>query len=190
MSKSTYTWTAWAFRVAPFALFVAQIGTWGLVALFEYWRLHEPNVAVGHFRLPGPLRLVAKSSRCVLESCLAVYVVSLHLFACIGVMRMCWGTYQCTARARRSWNKRASLFEQSAHGQQCRSGTLRVNHRCHGFTDRTGATGPAIRHAIMIPSYKEDIDTLRGTLDVLAGHPMASLQYDVRCAFLLVRQDH
>lgn len=37
-----------------------------------------------------------------------------------------------------------------------------------------------IRHAILIPSYKEDIDTLRGTLDVLAGHSLAAKQYDVR----------
>lgn len=34
-------------------------------------------------------------------------------------------------------------------------------------------------HAIIIPNYKEDIDGLRETLDVLASHPQARLSYDV-----------
>lgn len=32
----------------------------------------------------------------------------------------------------------------------------------------------------MLPSYKEDIDTLRDTLDMLASHHLAEAQYDVR----------
>ena len=34
-------------------------------------------------------------------------------------------------------------------------------------------------HAILIPNYKEDIQVLRETLDVLACHPQARSQYDV-----------
>jgi hypothetical protein len=34
-------------------------------------------------------------------------------------------------------------------------------------------------HAVLIPNYKEDIDVLRETLDVLASHPQARCQYDV-----------
>lgn len=34
-------------------------------------------------------------------------------------------------------------------------------------------------HAIIIPNYKEDVDGLRETLDVLASHPQARLSYDV-----------
>lgn len=37
-------------------------------------------------------------------------------------------------------------------------------------------------HAIIIPNYQEDIETLRLTLDVLASHPRAGLQYKV-CSF-------
>jgi hypothetical protein len=36
-----------------------------------------------------------------------------------------------------------------------------------------------IIHAIIIPNYKEDIDGLRETLDVLASHPQARSSYDV-----------
>jgi len=34
-------------------------------------------------------------------------------------------------------------------------------------------------HAIIVPNYKEDVDGLRETLDVLASHPQARLSYDV-----------
>ncbi|GAD98923.1 hypothetical protein NFIA_039750 [Paecilomyces variotii No. 5] len=37
-------------------------------------------------------------------------------------------------------------------------------------------------HAIIIPNYKEDIDTLRVTLQVLAIHPRASTQYEIYLA--------
>lgn len=36
-----------------------------------------------------------------------------------------------------------------------------------------------IIHAIVIPNYKEEIDTLKETLDVLASHPQAQSSYDV-----------
>jgi len=36
-----------------------------------------------------------------------------------------------------------------------------------------------ILHAILIPNYKENIDDLRETLDVLASHPQARSTYDV-----------
>lgn len=36
-----------------------------------------------------------------------------------------------------------------------------------------------IIHAIIIPNYKEDLDGLRETLDVLACHPQARSTYDV-----------
>ncbi|ORY70994.1 glycosyl transferase family group 2-domain-containing protein [Pseudomassariella vexata] len=39
-----------------------------------------------------------------------------------------------------------------------------------------------ILHAIIIPNYKEDIDMLRETLEVLASHPRAQTNYDVYLA--------
>jgi hypothetical protein len=35
-------------------------------------------------------------------------------------------------------------------------------------------------HAIILPNYKEDMDTLRETLEVLASHLLASSSYEVR----------
>lgn len=37
-----------------------------------------------------------------------------------------------------------------------------------------------VTHAIVLPSYQEDIETLRQTLSVLSSHPDADRTYDVR----------
>ena len=37
-----------------------------------------------------------------------------------------------------------------------------------------------IVHAIILPNYGEDLDTLKSTLSVLASHPRAATQYEVR----------
>lgn len=34
-------------------------------------------------------------------------------------------------------------------------------------------------HAIIVPNYKEELDTLRETLDVLGSHPQARTSYEV-----------
>lgn len=42
-------------------------------------------------------------------------------------------------------------------------------------------TAAHVIHAIIIPNYKEEIDTLRESLEVLACHPHATMTYDVSC---------
>lgn len=42
-------------------------------------------------------------------------------------------------------------------------------------------------HAIVIPNYKEEVDSLRETLDVLASHSQARSDYDVSCFFPMKR---
>lgn len=41
---------------------------------------------------------------------------------------------------------------------------------------------PELVHAIILPNYCEDFHTLETTLRVLASHPRAKTQYEVRCA--------
>jgi hypothetical protein len=36
-----------------------------------------------------------------------------------------------------------------------------------------------VLHAIILPNYKEDMDTLKETLEVLASHPQAKSSYEV-----------
>lgn len=44
------------------------------------------------------------------------------------------------------------------------------------------ADGHQVVHAIVVPNYKEEVDTLRETLDVLASHPQARDSYDIYLA--------
>ncbi|KAI8632170.1 glycosyl transferase family group 2-domain-containing protein [Xylariaceae sp. FL1651] len=55
------------------------------------------------------------------------------------------------------------------------------DHESEFFPD--GESGiERVIHAIIIPNYKEEMDTLRETLDVLASHPQARDTYDVYLA--------
>jgi hypothetical protein len=45
-------------------------------------------------------------------------------------------------------------------------------------------SGEEVIHAIIVPNYKEDFDTLRTTLNVLASHPRASTQYEVSLTWI------
>jgi hypothetical protein len=52
---------------------------------------------------------------------------------------------------------------------------------CHGRAEPASSTnGRTVVMAILIPAYKESIDTMRETLDVLASHEGAAQSYDVR----------
>ncbi|KAI5861830.1 glycosyl transferase family group 2-domain-containing protein [Durotheca rogersii] len=48
--------------------------------------------------------------------------------------------------------------------------------------DNGDAEHDRIVHAIIIPNYKEEVDSLRETLDVLASHPTARYSYDIYLA--------
>ena len=51
-----------------------------------------------------------------------------------------------------------------------------------GFEERVDE----VVHAIILPSYKEDQDTMRETLSVLASHVLAKTSYDVRTGLSMV----
>ena len=56
-----------------------------------------------------------------------------------------------------------------------RAGTPRM-----GDKSRFEDLAESVVHAIILPSYKEDLDTMRETLSVLASHVLAKSSYDVR----------
>ncbi|KID77350.1 uncharacterized protein G6M90_00g098280 [Metarhizium brunneum] len=53
------------------------------------------------------------------------------------------------------------------------------DHELENYTDATEYMEDAVIHAIIIPNYKEEMDTLKETLDVLASHSQARNCYDV-----------
>lgn len=130
----------------------------------------------------------------------AYYSLLIHALVLIFPFRACWAVdslrrgVQAVAR-----NKSLHRFKygQQQYGQQRRLSFASLSS-AETLTSQLSATSSEagdiemgdsvtdieldqdrIIHAIIIPNYKEDVDGLRETLDVLASHPQARSTYDV-----------
>ena len=121
-----------------------------------------------------------------------IYTVLCHLLGCVGFpLRLCWSVWHIGGEVKRARFEAEMLsFPAEKEGGSEKSLSLSAN----SSRDSTG-DGPLSRastpripsfdsqdqilHAIIIASYKEDIDTMRETLAVLASHSMAKSSYDV-----------
>ena len=97
-----------------------------------------------------------------------IYTIFVHLMALGFPLRLLWALWHLTGSV-----KRASLSPIDT------SSTWSCDDGQHASNE---SQGMAI-HAILLPNYKEDIDTLRETLDVLASHAQARTSYDVSPIF-------
>jgi len=120
------------------------------------------------------------------------YTIFAHLLGLLFPIRLCWATWGLTkqlAKASQSAEKLAKVpfkdplllseklaaievFEDSCSSSSSDSETL-----CNSPVEISFLDIPL--HAIIIPNYKEDIETLKETLEVLACHPQASTTYEV-----------
>lgn len=93
----------------------------------------------------------------------------LHAFFLVNNTRTLWGAYHgyfgAQAHSRTNWNQKY-LQE---------TGSLFPNDTRHDLPL------DSVRHIIVIPQYKEDLNTMYDTLDVLASHQMALSHYKVSC---------
>ena len=125
------------------------------------------------------------------------YSVLAHLLACLAFpLRLCWAVWNITGEVKQAEfeaaegdrdvdsdsesEKSLSLLAgfkdvSTPDNPLSRVGTPKVPSLHDGEED----VKEAVVHAIILPSYKEDIDTLRETLAVLASHRLARLSYDV-----------
>lgn len=58
------------------------------------------------------------------------------------------------------------------------------------YADGESLDSDSVVHAVVIPNYKEEVDGLRETLEVLASHPNARYQYDVSPNFQFLLFPH
>jgi hypothetical protein len=125
----------------------------------------------------------------------AYYSVVIHTFVFIFPMRACWAVEDLTRSLKKvALNKQLSEFKFS-HARRLSSTSLSSAETLTsskassasseaedielGYYTDAGVEQEKILHAIIIPNYKENIDDLRETLDVLASHPQARSTYDV-----------
>ncbi|KAK4085460.1 CAZyme family GT2 [Trichoderma aggressivum f. europaeum] len=130
----------------------------------------------------------------------AYYCLLIHFMVAMFPIRACWSIWSITHSLKRGVQSRA-MEEYKDAGRRRNSSSSSVassetlassNNNGISSTDSELSDSPSeyyvvgkdvpespIIHAIVIPNYKEEMDTLRETLDVLASHPQAQSRYDV-----------
>jgi hypothetical protein len=126
----------------------------------------------------------------------AYYSLLMHTLVFIFPTRACWAVEDLTRSLKKvARNKQLKDFkfghsrrlsstslssaetltsQASSSSSSSEAGDIELGHYTDADVDQE-----KIVHAILIPNYKEDLDGLRETLDVLACHPQARSTYDV-----------
>lgn len=128
----------------------------------------------------------------------AYYCLLIHVLVAIFPLRSCWAVWDMTSNLRKSAHSKALQNLKFAHRRRGSSTSLSSSETLtssHGsstsseagdfeaelYTDADSEPDRVV-HAIVIPNYKEELDTLRETLEVLGSHPQARNSYDVSLA--------
>jgi hypothetical protein len=113
------------------------------------------------------------------------YTLFIHVLGVLFPLRLCWATKSMIRNLKMvAIQQHASLFRASSKSEK--------RSEIRDSVDSDSSDSMALStlkknewdekplvHAIILPNYKEELDTLRETLDVLASHPQASSSYEV-----------
>lgn len=144
---------------------------------------------------PLPMTPTASQGAGVWTVVFAYYCLLIHVLVAIFPLRSCWAVWDMTSSLRKSAHSKALQNLKFAHRRRgsstslSSSETLTSSHASSAsseagdfeaelYTDGD-AEPDRVVHAIVIPNYKEELDTLRETLEVLGSHPQARNSYDV-----------
>ncbi|KAM0262366.1 hypothetical protein ACHAQJ_001835 [Trichoderma viride] len=130
----------------------------------------------------------------------AYYCLLIHFLVAMFPLRACWSIWSITRSLKQSAQSRAVKDYKNAGPRRHSSSYSVSSSETLTSSNSNGISSPdsessdsepelyikdkvtsqgQIIHAIVIPNYKEEMDTLRETLDVLASHPQAQSCYDV-----------
>ncbi|KAH7358824.1 glycosyl transferase family group 2-domain-containing protein [Plectosphaerella cucumerina] len=129
----------------------------------------------------------------------AYYCLFIHVLTFIFPMRSCYAMFDITRSLKKVIKNRTMRDFKVAPRRRNSSTslssaeTLTSSHACSSASSEAGdidlepytdadPLDDTVIHAIIIPNYKEEVDTLRETLDVLASHPQARGCYDIYLA--------
>jgi hypothetical protein len=105
------------------------------------------------------------------------YSLILHLLAFFFPIRLCRSVYQASNAIEQVFQARR---EANTPGKEkCEDVPIFRQPSSSLQQEEVSPTLNETIHAIMVPSYKEDIGVLEDTLNVLVSHEMASKSYDV-----------
>jgi len=122
----------------------------------------------------------------------AYYCLLIHVLVFIFPVRACWAIWDLTRSLKkvRAKSLRELKFLRRGSSTSLSSSETLTSTSSAAASSRNSEAGDLeaelydaesghIVHAIIIPNYKEELDTLRETLDVLASHTQACVSYDV-----------
>jgi hypothetical protein len=129
------------------------------------------------------------------------YTLAVHFLVCFFPARACWSIWDLLQGIKRVNQgqelkdyKSKALHRRGSYASVSSSETLTSDHNgcststssevgdfeSEVYTDATDvSTAEPVIHAIVIPNYKEEIDSLKETLEVLASHVLARSSYDI-----------
>jgi hypothetical protein len=130
----------------------------------------------------------------------AYYALLVHVFVFMFPLRSCWAIWDITRSIRKTAKSKTLKDFKFGHRRRGSSTSLSSSETLTSSRDNSSATSSEagdleefyadadiapdrVIHAIVIPNYKEEMDTLRETLEVLASHPQARNTYDVSDPF-------
>lgn len=135
----------------------------------------------------------------------AYYCLFIHVLVAMFPLRSCWAMWDITRSLKKAAHSKALQNLKFAHRRRGSSTSLSSSETLtssHASSTSSEAgdleaeiymDGDAeldrVCHAIVIPNYKEELDSLRETLEVLGCHPQARNSYDVS-AQPTIRQLH
>jgi hypothetical protein len=132
----------------------------------------------------------------VWTSVFAWYCLVIHIMVFAFPLRLCYTVWHITRNLRKTARSKTLKDFKFAHRRRLSSTslssseTLTSSHASSSASSEAGDLEPEfytdgdaspdrVIHAIVLPNYKEEMDILRETLDVLASHPQARNCYDV-----------
>lgn len=131
------------------------------------------------------------------------YCLLIHFLVFIFPLRSCWAVFTMTGNLRKTARTRAIRDINFGHRRRASSTSLSSAETLTSSKDISSTSSSEagdqdselyaeadiapdrVIHAIVIPNYKEENDTLRETLEVLASHPQARNSYDVSSSLVL-----
>ncbi|KAI1845255.1 hypothetical protein JX265_005409 [Neoarthrinium moseri] len=127
----------------------------------------------------------------------AYYCLFIHILVFLFPIRACWSIFDITRTLKKTARSKALRDIKLSHRRRGSSTSLSSSETLTSSRDGSTTSSEAgdleieqytdgdslaidnVVHAIIIPNYKEEVDTLRETLDVLASHPQARHSYDI-----------
>jgi hypothetical protein len=151
----------WAMRCIP------GLSVLALLVLIESALQIFQTTIIG---LTYPTGLAKRGNPVVAQFLFSTYTILLHFLAFLFPLRLCRAVWCATSAIRQSQFESGNFLSDKEKDDDGGSPRLR------------GSNGDDadIFHVVIIPIYKEEVETLEDTLNVLASHPAARQTYNVR----------